>query len=304
MIGGIAAASALRAQTRTAGRRRPNFLFILADDHAGYVLGCDGNTVAHTPNIDAFAAEGTRFAAHHCNSPVCTPSRQCPFTGQMPHSAGVTVLRTALSPDKPTLAKQFKTAGFQTAVFGKMHFNRPAEKGLYGFDVMMTENELTAAWRKDVKPRPIPAGILTLAASLRGRAAHHAPEPGPAVCPVDQLSGTAGERRGIHQDCGMEVHLLLGQTRPPGRLPDRRPHARALPPALRLEERPRRVHRCVGQAPGSGHKLSGTDSGTLPLDPSGSRKGAAATEHGRSHRVLPASARFSGNTRLANPLPA
>ena len=140
-------------------RRRPNFVFILADDHAGYAMGCDGNAVAITPNLDRLAREGTRFAAHYCNSPVCTPSRQSFFTGQLPHSAGVTVLGTALSAEKPTLAKQFKKAGYKTAVFGKMHFNRPAEAGLHGFDTMMTENEIARAWNAEVKPRAVPAEL-------------------------------------------------------------------------------------------------------------------------------------------------
>ena len=63
----------------------------------------------------------------------------------MPHSAGVTVLRTALDPNKPTIAKQLKKAGYTTAVFGKMHFNRPGEPGLHGFDRVFTEGELTRA---------------------------------------------------------------------------------------------------------------------------------------------------------------
>ncbi len=142
-------------------RRKPNFLFILADDHAGYVAGCDGNRMARTPHIDRLAGEGTRFCAHHCNSPVCTPSRQSFLTGQLPHAAGVTVLTTPLAADKPTLARQFKKAGYQTAVFGKMHFNRPAEPGLHGFDVMMTEGETTKAWKAEVKPKPVPGEIRT-----------------------------------------------------------------------------------------------------------------------------------------------
>ena len=101
---------------------------------------------ARTPNLDRLASEGVRFAAHHCNSPVCTPSRQSFLTGQLPHAAGVTVLATPLAIDKPTLAKQFQKAGYRTAVFGKMHFNRPAEPGLHGFDVAMTEDEITKAW--------------------------------------------------------------------------------------------------------------------------------------------------------------
>ncbi|MBL8176226.1 MAG: sulfatase-like hydrolase/transferase [Bryobacterales bacterium] len=157
MIQAAGAASVARAQAR----RRPNFLFLIADDHAGYVLGCDGNKLAETPNLDRLASEGTRFAAHYCNSPVCTPSRQSFFTGQMPSMAGVTRLPTPLSDQKPTIAKQLKAAGYTTGVIGKMHFNRAAAPGLHGFDYMMTERELAQAWARDVKPRPIPADIRT-----------------------------------------------------------------------------------------------------------------------------------------------
>jgi len=167
MLGSLAATSVARAQSKAPSRPRPNFLFILADDHAGYVLGCDGNPLATTPNMDRLAAEGTRFSAHHCNSPVCTPSRQSFFTGQLPHAAGVTLLGTPLAADKPTLAKQFKKAGYQTAVFGKMHFNRPAESGLHGFDVMITEGEITKAWNAEVRPRPIPEHVRTKPATWR-----------------------------------------------------------------------------------------------------------------------------------------
>jgi arylsulfatase A-like enzyme len=152
LLGGIAGGAFARA----AKSGKPNFLFILADDHAGYVLGVDGNSRALTPNLDRFAAEGTRFARNFCNSPVCTPSRQSFFTGQMPHMAGVTVLKTALAEDKPTLAKQFRGAGYQTAVFGKMHFNAPAHAGQHGFDVPMTEGEITKAWTREIKPKPLP----------------------------------------------------------------------------------------------------------------------------------------------------
>ena len=162
-MSGLAAVPLLRSRPR----RKPNLLFILADDHAGYVLGCDGNRLAHTPNLDRLADQGMRFASHYCNSPVCTPSRQSLFTGQMPHRAGVTLLTTSLSPEKPTLAKQFQKAGYQTAVFGKMHFNRRAAPGLYGFDAMMTEDVVNQAWPAEVKPRPIPEGIRTKPAQWR-----------------------------------------------------------------------------------------------------------------------------------------
>ena len=125
LLAGMAASAFAKAP-----RGKPlNFLFIIADDHAGYVMGADGNRMAETPNLDRLAAEGTRFAQHFCNSPVCTPSRQSFFTGQLPHMAGVTRLPTPLSEEKPTLAKQLGDAGYKPAVFGKMHFNRPSRPG-------------------------------------------------------------------------------------------------------------------------------------------------------------------------------
>ncbi len=140
-------------------QRRPNLLFLIADDHAGYVMGCDGNPLASTPNLDRLAGEGVRFASHYCNSPVCTPYRQSLLTGQMPHAAGVTVLSTPLDPGKPTLAKQLKKAGYLTAAFGKMHFNRKGDPGLHGFDWLLADGGATQAWQQTVKPAPVDASI-------------------------------------------------------------------------------------------------------------------------------------------------
>jgi choline-sulfatase len=132
--------------------RRPNFLFLLADDHAGYVLGADGNRRALTPNLDRLASEGARFARHHCNSPVCTPSRQSILTGQLPHAAGVTVLSTPLATGRPTIARNLAAAGRTTAVIGKMHFNHPGEPGLHGFQTAWTEDVVQKRWLADVGP--------------------------------------------------------------------------------------------------------------------------------------------------------
>lgn len=152
-----ASTGAILSQQRP--RRRPNFLFLLADDHAGYALGSEGNRHAITPNLDALAVAGTRFAAHYCNSPVCTPSRQSFLTGQMPHATGVTRLATPLSEQKPTLARQLQKAGYRTGVIGKMHFNRPGSPGLHGFDSAVTEPELAKIWQQRVpNPRPLPEG--------------------------------------------------------------------------------------------------------------------------------------------------
>ena len=154
-------ASAAALPANAASGRKPNFLFLIADDHAGYVLGADGNKRAQTPNLDRLAGQGMRFARHHCNSPVCTPSRQSFFTGQLPHMSGVTVLKTPLDDSKPTLAKQLKSAGYHTAVFGKMHFNRPSKPGLHGFDTMMTEQDIQRAWGGQPPSKTPPPDLKT-----------------------------------------------------------------------------------------------------------------------------------------------
>lgn len=141
--------------------RKSNLLFLISDDHAGYVLGADGNRLARTPGLDRLAAEGTRFAAHYCNSPVSTPSRQSFFTGLMPSAAGVTVLRTPLSEEKPTLAKQLRHAGYDTGVIGKMHFNQRAKPDLHGFRLVMTEDEVQRKWAGEVQSKPLPDGART-----------------------------------------------------------------------------------------------------------------------------------------------
>jgi arylsulfatase A-like enzyme len=158
---GAFAASLIGPRMAVGQDRRPNLLYILADDHAGYVMGADGNRLISTPNLDRLAAEGTRFARNYCNSPVCTPSRQSFLTSQLPHSAGVTVLSTPLSDDKPTLARQLSACGYKPAVIGKMHFNTKGRPGLHGFDMAWTEDVTQSKWLAEVGPYPEFSGIQT-----------------------------------------------------------------------------------------------------------------------------------------------
>jgi len=154
-------AAASRPVYGRAKDRRPNLLYVLADDHAGYVLGADGNAQARTPNLDRLAAEGTRFAKNYCNAPVCTASRQSFFTSLLPHASGVSVLPTPLADDCPTLAKQLHSSGYSTAVFGKMHFNQPGHPGLHGLQVAVTEDVVQREWSAWAGPAPELAGIAT-----------------------------------------------------------------------------------------------------------------------------------------------
>jgi len=146
-----------KAQIRD-GARKIDLLWIYADDHASYVLGTDGNRRARTPNLDRLASEGVRFARNFCNAPVCTPSRQSRLTGQMPHSAGMTVVDSPLSTEKATVAKQLKSVGYRTGAIGKMHWNRkpdPPYPGIHGFDFALADQNAFTAHRDSVRDRAL-----------------------------------------------------------------------------------------------------------------------------------------------------
>lgn len=70
---------------RDAGARRPNFVFILADDLGYADLGCYGGREDCSPNLDKMASEGLRFTNGYANSSVCSPSRFAIATGRYQH---------------------------------------------------------------------------------------------------------------------------------------------------------------------------------------------------------------------------
>jgi len=116
---GIMLASPLAA----AEAKRPNVLFIIADDLTATALSCYGNTTCRTPNIDRLAAQGTRFTRAFCNGTYCGPSRASFLSGYYPHATGVlgyTSPRPAIG-DRATWPQHFKNAGYYTARVSKVY---------------------------------------------------------------------------------------------------------------------------------------------------------------------------------------
>lgn len=70
-------------------KKKPNILFILADDQGAWAMRCAGNTDIYTPNLDRIAAGGYRFENFFCTSPVCSPARASLLTGRIPSAHGV-----------------------------------------------------------------------------------------------------------------------------------------------------------------------------------------------------------------------
>ena len=112
----------LLAVLRTAAQDRPNILLILVDDLKP-AIGCYGDPLAKTPNIDRLAARGVRFERAYCNQAVCAPSRNNLLLGTRSTSLGIYSLgrnfRQA-APDAVTMPQFFMRHGYRTEAVGKV----------------------------------------------------------------------------------------------------------------------------------------------------------------------------------------
>ena len=108
-------------------KQQPNVIFILADDMGYGDLGCYGQQLIKTPNIDALAAGGMRFTDYYAGSSVCAPSREALLTG---YHTGHTSIRgnfrldiddgnLPMAKNHKSVAEYLKEAGYKTAMFGK-----------------------------------------------------------------------------------------------------------------------------------------------------------------------------------------
>lgn len=139
------AIAAMLAST-VAAAPRPNLVFILADDLAQGDLGCYGQKLIRTPNLDRMAAEGTRYTQAYSGTSVCAPSRTSLMTGlHIGHApsrgnkkpAGTTEGQWPIPADVPTVAGVLKGAGYATACMGKWgmgYFDTTGSPLRKGFD--------------------------------------------------------------------------------------------------------------------------------------------------------------------------
>jgi arylsulfatase A-like enzyme len=134
------------ASVQAAEQRPPNIIFILADDLGYGDLGCFGQTLIQTPNLDRLAAEGMRLTHHYSGNAVCAPSRCVLMTGRHPGHAFIRDNRQyrkdvegqyPIPEDTITLPKLLKERGYFTGGFGKWGLGGPHTSGepiKQGFD--------------------------------------------------------------------------------------------------------------------------------------------------------------------------
>jgi uncharacterized sulfatase len=109
----------------SAAEKRPNILLFLSDDHGADFVGCYGNPVIQTPNMDALARQGLRFNRAFAASPTCSPSRAVIFTGLHSSRNGTMGNHTDCKPDIQALPAHLKALGYRVVAANKTDV-RPA----------------------------------------------------------------------------------------------------------------------------------------------------------------------------------
>lgn len=107
---------------------KPNFIFIIADDVSWNDIGCYGNEVVKTPNIDQLAKEGLQFTNAFLTASSCSPSRCSIISGEYPHSNGAAELHTPLPASEVPFPLLLKEHGYYTAQAGKWHMGEAAHR--------------------------------------------------------------------------------------------------------------------------------------------------------------------------------
>ena len=144
LVGVAIAVVACSKAPSLATKRKPNIIYILADDLGYGDLSCYGQTRFTTPNIDTLAKQGIRFTQHYAGNTVCAPSRCSLLTGMHTGHAQIRgnkevqpIGQHPLRADTLTVSKMMKRAGYTTGMFGKWGLGHPSSTGdpMYqGFD--------------------------------------------------------------------------------------------------------------------------------------------------------------------------
>ncbi len=103
--------------------KRPNIVFILADQWRASATGYAGDPNVRTPNLDRLAGESINFHNAISVCPVCTPYRAALLTGRYPTTTGMFMNDLGLPDNELCMAEVFAQAGYDTAYIGKWHLD-------------------------------------------------------------------------------------------------------------------------------------------------------------------------------------
>ena len=131
----ILSSSAWAQSVPAPATKRPNIVFIMSDDHAYQAISAYSNRLIETPNIDRIAKMGMLFTNATVTNSICAPSRATILTGKHSHLNGKIDNDFPFDTTNVTFPQLFQEAGYQTAMFGKLHFGN-APKGFDQYKIL------------------------------------------------------------------------------------------------------------------------------------------------------------------------
>ena len=128
----LIAVSILFSLEAVEGENKPNILLMMADQMRADLLGCSGNKVAMTPNLDKLAMQGARYANAFSSTPTCTPARAAILTGLSPWYHGMLGYGQVATRYPYEIPRALSDAGYFTSSIGKDHFgwNKSVDAGI------------------------------------------------------------------------------------------------------------------------------------------------------------------------------
>lgn len=100
-----------------------DILIFLSDQHSGSKLGCMGDDIVRTPNLDRIGEMGVVFRNAYTSCPLCVPARMSMLTGRLPSTINQFNNFGSIHPDQPTFLHAMTVAGYETVLCGRMHFD-------------------------------------------------------------------------------------------------------------------------------------------------------------------------------------
>ena len=159
VLGAGSAALAMAGGRAEDSARRPNILLIISDEHNAGVLGCAGNAIIRTPNLDGLGQRGVTFENCYCNSPLCVPSRLSLTSGKYVSRVGAWSNKCWLpSGEYPSLPRLMNAAGYESLLCGKMHYDSTRRYGFREICPHMNEHRKTGIGQRrradDLEAKP------------------------------------------------------------------------------------------------------------------------------------------------------